>query len=332
MKFMNWFPVVALAATLAACGGGGGDSPTSVNPPVQNPPVVTPPVQNPPVVTPPVTAVVCPDISTATSAAQCPAVIADVTALQGTTQDPALFGQGLVIQFNGALDTSKTVVTWTQGDLVMPSSFTTSITNGVTRLTPVTQVRIGYGSIETITVAGVDSVGRPVHLTLTFNTTQMSCTSNAKWSNPANLSSTFHNCATPVGEQALFDPVLNTRQPGDGCTFTPGLAMSAECMSISANGTLVLNDTSVIVENNPVEWIGYNSGTPGNLTGTIVLVDKTTMKVVGTKQLNGQIFWTIGNPYGEAVRYQVIQAGHASTFQARWDGAAIVTTCVANCT
>lgn len=61
----NVFAITTIALTLAACGGGGSDSPTSqptptpqppvvVQPPVVTPPVVTPPVVQPPVVTPPV--------------------------------------------------------------------------------------------------------------------------------------------------------------------------------------------------------------------------------------------------------------------------------------
>lgn len=316
-RFGNLWAAI-LVAVLSACGGGGGGSDSTV---------ITPPGP----VNPPPVSVSCPDGTSAATAAQCAPVTATASVAAGAVVDPATVNQGLTIQFSGAVKPETAIFAFLQAGVSMPGALTAN--SAKTALTFMSNVRVGYDQADEYQLDINDALGRPVHVNVKFTTSAMSCSSNAKWSNPANFSSTFQNCAAPIGVQVLYDPVLNTRQPNDGCTFTPGTAMSAECMRISANGTLVLNDTTIIVQNDPVEWVGYNSGSAGSLTGTIVLADKTTMKVVGVKQLPGQLLWTIGNPSGEEASITTLLPGatRPSTLLVRFNGDAIVTSCVVNC-
>lgn len=304
---------VILAATLGACGGGGGGESPGTN---------TGNTGGNTGGTGGTTSVSCPDGKAAASASACAAVTANVSALQGTTQNPTLFNQGVVIQFNGSLDPSKTVETWKQGGIGITTTLATSITNNVTTLTVVPTMRVAYGADEVLTIDAIDSVGRPVEVTLSFKTSAMTCTSNSVWSNPANFVAAYGDCVAPIGVQALMSTAANT-MTDTSCTFAAGVLWTDACKAYAANGTLLFADTSIVVQNDQVVWIAYY-GKDG--ASNLVLLDATTKKVVGTVVLSSQLSWIIGNPTGAA-----IALSNGKRYQARWDGAAIAVACTVGC-
>lgn len=315
MKFSNLVFAVILTAAMAGCGGGGGGGESgSVTP--------TPTPSNP---TPTPTVITCPNGSVSTSVATCPAVTADVSALEGTTQSPTLFNQGLMLQFNGSLKPNETVVTWKQSGVGIEILVTTTITNNITSITVTPSIRLAYGAAQTITVTGTDALGRAVNVTLTFTTSAMTCTSNDVWSNPATFKDAYQACLAPIGVQTLMNTVIN-KMTDTSCAFTAGVALSPACKAAAANGTVMFAETAVVVLNNPTVWIAY-FGADGS--SNLVLLDAVTQKVVGTTVLPGPLAWIIGNPTGAAIALTV--GGVTKRYQASWNGSAIALTCTVNC-
>lgn len=302
---------------LSACGGGGGDSSPAPTVPVV---VVTPTPVTP---TPVVVTVTCPNGATVATAVDCPAVGTGPIALQGSVMSPTTLDQGVTLQFNGALNPSSVVVSMKQGNFVLGSSST--LGGGDKDLTFKSTMRAGYGQAVTVVITATDTLGRTVSVTISFTMSAMVCSSNAIWSNPATFSTVYQDCVAPIGVQALVTPSLNT-MTDTSCVPTVGVPLSASCRAYMANGTMLLADTSVIVQNNPTVWMAYiGMDTKSNM----VLLDTTTMAPIGTMVSPNSLVWEIGNTTG--VNVDVIISGLLRNEQITWGGAALAVTCHTNC-
>lgn len=299
-KLMNVF-AIGFVAMLTACGGGGGGDSATPGSPL------------------PTASVSCPGGMPAATAAQCAPVTADVSALQGTTQNPTLFNQGVTVQFNGSIDPNRTSAQWTQGGTGV--SYSLAFGAGNKDVTVIPTVRLAFGQANTLVVSTVDTLGRAVNVTFTFATSPMTCANNAIWSNPAVFSPAVQDCVAPIGVQALADPVMNKVQD-NSCVFMVGAPLSAACKTYAANGTLLFADSSIVVGNDPVLWVAYFGHDGSN---NLVLVDKTSLKTIGSLVHSDALGWIIGNPYGAAVRFG------ARTYQAAWNGSVIALTCKVGC-
>ena len=277
-----------------------------------------------PVVPVPVT-VTCPNGSTVASATDCPAVGTAPIALQGTVMSPTALDNGVTIQFNGALVPSSVVVLFKQGNSLLGSTWTTTITGGNKDVTFKPTVRLAYGQSYTVVITANDTIGRAVSVTFSFTTSTMTCSSNAVWSNPAIFSAVYQDCVAPVGVQALVTPSLNT-MTDNSCVVAVGVPLTASCKAYMANGTMLLADTPVIVKNNHTVWMSF-IGT--DLKSNLVLLDTTTMAPIGMMVLPGDLAWIIGNPTGSAVSVKV--GTLLRNEQVKWDGAALAVTCYSNC-
>lgn len=285
-----------MLALVTACGGGGGSDTTAVTPPVVNPPGAS---------------VNCPDGTAAASADKCALVTASFSIQSGATVDLNSVNNGVVVTFSGAMQQSPGTIDFSQGSGLLFGFPHWNSTN--TAFTWVPSVRAGFGQTDKLSGDLNDKLGRPVHFEVPFTTSAMSCTNNAVWSNPASYSTAAQDCVAPVGVQVVLDSVNNKMQDAS-CTFTVGAAVTADCQKYAANGTLTLADTSIVVANDPVVWVAYYGQ---NGASNLVLVDKTTFKVVGSMQLPGTLTWYYGNPTGAAVHVDGV------THQVGWNGSAL---------
>lgn len=318
MKINRLSAAFVAALILSACGGGGGgdSSPAPVVPVVVTPP--TPVVPTPIVVT-----VTCPNGSTIASATDCPAVGTAPIALQGAVMSPTALDQGVTLQFNGALNPTTISVVLKQQDVVWGSTWT--IAGGNKDVTFKPTVRLAYGQSYIVLLTATDTIGRAVSVTFSFSTSAMVCTSNSVWSNPAVFSVVGQDCVAPVGVQALVTPSLNT-MTDTSCTPTVGIPLTAACKAYLGNGTILLADTSIFVNNHNMVWMAYiGLDTKSNL----VLLDTTTMAPIGTTALSGPLAWLIGNPTG--VNVDVTIGGLLRNEQITWNGASFTVTCHSNC-
>ncbi|GEM_PF-2957041 len=295
MKFFgNLCAAITVAVFLSACGGGGGGGSDSSSVGPTNPVMVT-----------------CPNGTQAATAAACPVITADVSALQGTTQSPTLFNQGITFQFSGSLDPSKTSVAWKQGDEAVAETVAFAAGNKDMTVTP--SMHLAYGVTETLIITTADSVGRPVNVNFSFKTSPMSCADNAVWSNPATFSTSVQDCVAPIGVQALMNPVMNT-MTDTSCALTVGASLSAACKAYAANGTLVFAQTGVTVNSAAMLWFAYFDKAGGS---NLALVDAMTQKVVGVTVLPGPLASIIGNPTGAAIQLGTVK------HQIVWNGSLI---------
>jgi len=295
------FVATALVAMLAACGGGGGgDSGGSPSP------------------TPSPTAIACPDGSSATSAATCPAVSAPSGAQPTTT--------GTVkVSFTGTL-ASATAVLWKGAVGGTPVAGTSSLSSDLKVVTFTPTVRIAYGDQQyNMVITGTDSVGRTVQTTTSFSPGPMVCANNEVWSNPATFVSAYQACLAPIGVQTLMDPVIH-KMTDTSCTFTVGSPLSAACKLYAANGTLMFANTSITVNGKAMVWIGW-FGQDGS--SNLALLDAATLAVVAKTTLGNPLVWMIGNPTG--VNIDVRVGTVLRNEQVTLVGAELVVTCRVNC-
>jgi len=292
------FCAAVVAAALAACGGGGGGGSTSGT-------------SNP-------TSVACPDGSSATSAAACPAVStpsgAQSTAI-GTVK----------VSFTGTL-ASATAVLWKGAVGGTPVAGVSSLSSDLKIVMFTPTVRIAYGDQQyTLVITGTDSVGRTVQTTLSFSPGPMVCANNEVWSNPATFVSAYQACLAPIGVQTLLDPVIH-KMTDTSCTFTVGSPLSAACKLYAANGTLMFANTSITVNGKAMVWIGW-FGNDGS--SNLALVDAATLAVVAKTVLTSPLVWMIGNPTG--VNIDVRVGTVLRNEQVTVNGSELVVSCRVNC-
>lgn len=310
MKIVH-LAVFAAALALTACGGGGGDSPApSV---AQNPGTVT-----------------CPNGTPAATSAACP-VVGPATPVNITNLDPASISKGLALSFNGALDptsvTVQNVVLWLgaidTGTSVAGNS-TLSADGKSIIYTPVQ--RPAFGQSYTLDAKVKDSVGRSVQWTVPFTTLAMVCANNAIWSNPANFSSVYQNCVADIGIQVQVNAVFNTLQDNT-CAVTVGTPLTPACKSYMANGTMLLANTSIVVNGHAVMWMVY-SGTDKSDNFVLLDVNDTSNPVpVATFVSPVPLVWVIGNPTGMFVHMSDGKGSQLTVDQ----NSQVVFSCVLNC-
>lgn len=302
MKGLNLCAVI-LTAVLGACGGGGGGDSGDAS-------TATP------------TSVTCPSGSPAATASACMAVTANVSALQGSTQNPTLFNQGVTLQFNGALDPSQTVVTWKQGTANVVTAVKFAAGNRDMTVTP--SMHLAFGSTQTLTISAVDSVGRPVTVNLSFVTAPMVCANNAIWGNPATFVPAYDACVAPIGVQTLMNGAANT-MTDTSCVFVVGQPMSAACKAYAANGTLMFANTGVTVGGKATVLVAYYA--QGGQS-QLALLDATTLSVINTIGFSNSLVWINGNPAGAAIATNV---GGTQRREQMTYGSTFVFACYAGC-
>ncbi len=318
----------AAAVFLAGCGGsGGGGSPA--------PAASTP-------TTP--TASVCPDGSAV------PAGGTSACAPIGPASTPVLTGldpvtvasKGLSLPFNGTIDpasvNSQNVKLWLgvadTGTLVAGTP-TLSPDGKTVTFTP-TQ-RLAYGASYTMAVAVKDTAGHSSGWTAPFamaamqcnNITGISTLAQTTWSNPATYKPVYQDCVAPIGVQVKINQAYNKMQD-DTCVMVLGVPLSAECKAYLANGTIVLADTSIVVNSNLVTW-AFAIDTFG--ISQIWLLDTNDPTnafpaPVVWKTLPSVITYVTGNSTGGLLVY----ASDGKSYQATVDATNnIALTCVKNC-
>lgn len=270
--------------------------------------------------------------STSTPTSSAP-VTASVNDLQGTTVSPTTLSDGVKFHFSGSIDPSKTTVEVTVGGI--PGSGTATFSNNNQDVAFKPTVRLPFGKSVTVTITTVDTTGHVVQTTVTFTTSAMSCTNTAIWSNPAVFSAALQDCVAPIGVMALVTSSINTLQD-NSCTIAVGTALTAACKAYLANGTMLLADTSIVVNGHAVKWMAY-IGMDGK--SNIVLLDtndpNATPVPLGTLVLPTNLVSAIGNPTGESIRRVTTSVnGVIRTEQVTWDvsSSSLVVTCLLNCT
>ena len=159
----------------------------------------------------------------------------------------------------------------------------------------------------------------------------MVCADNAIWSNPANFSPVYQDCVADIGVQTLVNP-FNTLQDNT-CNITLGTPLSAECKAYFANGTMVLSNTSTVVNGHSTVWMSY-VGTDD--VSNIVLLDandQSNLVPVGTMTLPSSLVWVIGNPTGARIAVSTSVAGVTRIEQVAWSASAsaLAAKCLRNC-
>ena len=307
-----------VVAVLSACGGGGGGGGGETPPAASNPTPAT---------------ITCPNGTTAATATACPTVGTNAP-ITLSSVIPHMFRQGLTIQFTGALDpnsvTNRNVVLQQSTGTVLTT--TTSLAAGNKDLTIVPTQILANGQSFSLQITVNDSLGRPVQLIIPFTTPAMVCVDNAIWSNPATFSTVFQDCVAPIGVQTMVNTIFNTLQDGS-CTITVGTPLTSACKAYLANGTMMLVNTSLVVNGHAVTWMAY-IGTDGK--STIVLLDtndpaNASLTPLGILVLPSPLVWLIGNPSG--VNVDVTVAGVLRNEQVTWSTStsSLVATCLKNC-
>ena len=292
MKATLGLAVFMIALVVSGCGGGGGGSGSSATP---------------------------------TSTTPTAPVTASVETLQGLTLSPTALSGGIVVPFSGALDPTKTTVDLTVGGVHVAGTVSFSNNNQNVTFTPT--VRLPFGKSVTETITGVDTFGRVVQTTVSFTTSAMVCADNAIWSNPAVFSAAFEDCVAPIGVQAIVTS-LNV-MTDNSCIITVGTPLSSLCRAYMANGTMLLADTPMVVNDHAATWMAY-VGT--DVSSNIVLLDTNNPNnpvPVGKLVLPGTLIWEIGNPGGLGTSIRVNNANKNE--EVSWNGSALTLTCLIGC-
>jgi len=258
-------------------------------------------------------------------------VTASVDALQGLTISPLSLGSGISVPFSGPLDPAKTTVDVTVNGTHITGTTSFSSGNSVVTFTPT--VRLPFGKSVTVVITSVDTFGRVVQTTVTFNTSAMVCADIARWSNPAVFSTALQNCVAHEGVQWLVDRSFNKSQD-NSCTMSIGVVLSPACRAYMENGTMGLSDTSMVVNGHAVTWEAH-IGTDGKSSITLLDTNDPTKPVpLATKVLSSDLLWTIGNPSGESISVTTAVNGVNKTELVTWDASSssLVVTCLLNCT
>ena len=230
---------------------------------------------------------------------------------------------------SGALDPATVTdanVTLSNGADVVGSAVSLSA-DGRT-LSLVATKRLGFGTADAFAATVKDTLGRTVQMNIAFTTTAMVCADNAIWSNPANFSTVYQDCAAGIGVQVKVDQTYNKVQD-DTCTLTLGAPLSAACKAYLANGTMLLANTSIVANSHLVTWMAY-VGSDGK--SNLVLLDtndpaNASPAPVALVTLPSPLSRLTGNVTGASVR-----TADGKTSQASLDTANNISiTCLAGC-
>ena len=288
-----------LAILLFGCGGGSGGSGDASAPPAA------------------IATATCPNGNPVPTTGTKDCSATGITALPSSSDlDPvAISIKGYAVESNGQLDptsvTAQTVKLWlgaadtgTQiaGSPVLSSDGKTITFTAVQRL----------ASGKKYTLAGdvKDTVGRTVGFASAFTTAAMVCNAitgvslaaQTTWSNPANYSSVLGDCDAPIGVQAMLNPAYNKMDVS--CVIPSiGQPLSDACKAQLANGTIVLADTSIVINSHLVTWALAN-GSDG--LGKLMALDtndptNANPLVVASAGFTSALKWVIGNPTGVSV-------------------------------
>jgi hypothetical protein len=337
------FVAVVASFLFVGCGGGGGGgsdggstptvavgipaSPVTPVTPAPNPPPIS---KNAP----------CPDGTDQAVGKICPVVgpIEPVT-LAAAAISPHSFKQGATIQFNGTLlDTSvtdKNVVLW-HGAVGTGTAVagTVSLAAGKKDITYVPTQWLANGQSYTLAISINDSIGRLVQLAIPFTTNAMVCSDNVIWSNPATFSATYQDCVAGIGVQTLVNPNFNTLQDGT-CTITIGTPLSSACKAYMANATMVLADTSVVVNGHASIFMVYGTDAKNNNIVLLDANDPNNLVPVGMIALPNPFvwMWIIGYPTGASISLSTNTAGVFKSEQVTWSASTstLVEKCTMNC-
>lgn len=313
--------LIALAA-LAGCGGGGGGDTSGQQAQAPGQPASSP------------TGgggsggnqATCPDGSPLVKAADCPALkIVSSTPSAGATADPVALAKGMTFTFSGTLSPASVKVELLQGPLTVTGSVSVSADNKTITFVPTMRPAYSQATVNAV-ITAVDSAGNSANTNVVFGTQAMSCTDNARWSNPALYVPLVQDCVAPIGVQAVLDTAYN-KMTDTSCTVTAGQKLSATCQAYLANGTFALTNTGTVIAsgNAPVwgAWFG-NDG-----SSNLMVLDSATLNVVATTVLPNPLAWGIGNPLGIDTGLTV--GGVTQNTQVSWDGTTIVLKCQSHC-
>lgn len=314
---MRKFVVTAylvMLATLFGCGGGGGGGGSNSTPSI-------------------VAIATCPngDPVPATGIKDCKTVAVATSFTLGSIEPRAYNGEITIppTAFTGKIDPSSTVVTlWlgavNTGTVVAEkASFAADGT-----ITESSVQWLAYGQSYTIAIDGKDSVGRTVHLEFPFTTHAMVCADNITWSNPANFSPVYQDCVADIGIQTQINPLYNTLQDNT-CIVTIGSPLTAACKAYMANATMVLSNTSIVVNGHSVMWDVY-LGTDGTSNAVLLDINDPTTPVpvaIYVSPVPILFVWDIGNPTGIFI-HTIDGKGSQLTVDS---GSNIVSTCILGC-
>ena len=316
---------LAAALMLSGCGGGGGGGGGTGDVPAAPSVIAT---------------ATCPNGSPvpATGTKDCPIVglatgfILPAVDPRTSTVDPRASNGEIAIPpaiFSGKIDPSSTVVTLWLG----ASNTGTAVAgkesiaaDGTITLAPVQWM--AYGQAYILVIDAKDSVGRLVHLEIPFTTITMVCANSAIWSNPANFSKVYKDCVADIGVQTQINPLYNTLQD-DTCIMTIGTPLTAACKAYMANGTMMLANTSIVVNGHAVLWDVY-LGTDGVSNAVLLDINDPTNPIpISTFVSPASIvfIWDIGNLDG-----LFIHTGDGKGSQLTVDpNQKVVPTCKVNC-
>jgi len=273
---------VTVIATLLGCGGGGGGGGDSSAAPTMSGQIT------------------CPDGSLSAKVADCP-VVTTVAPVTLSTVDPAKFGQGLTVQFNGTIDPkSLDGVTLVLGDPATGTNVAgkASVASNGKDVTFTPTQRLAYGGQKYDEhLKLLDSLGRVIDLHVPFSTVAMSCVDTTKWQNPATFSNVYQDCVAPVAGRALVDQTYNKVQD-DTCAITVGTPLSTACKGYMANGTFLLADTGVVVNSHNAMWLVYVGLDGVNHAVLLDVGDAAHPVPVGMLALPSPLVSVTGNPLG----------------------------------
>ncbi len=301
MKSVRMAVAAGMVVLLAGCGGGGGGG--------DNSPAQTASVS--------ATKAACPTGAAAPGGdtSKCDAI--GGTALSATTNlDPAaVLASGLPLPFNGTVD-AKSVTTgnvkfWLgAADTGTQVSGTPALSADGKTVTFTPAQRPAYGASYTLVANVKDTAGHSASWTVPYTTAAMQCNNitgisllaQTTWSNPANYSSVLRDCVAPLGVQAVLDAAYNKMDVA--CIFPViGQPLSDACKTQLANGTVVLADTTIVINSHLVTW-AFANGSDG--LGKLAALDTNDPSnaspiAVATAGFSSAFKWGVGNTTGVLV-------------------------------
>lgn len=303
MKSVRMVVAVLALASLAGCGGGGGggdSGPVSAAPP-------TP------------TASVCPTGVAAPGGdtSKCEAIGPAATPMLTNLDPVAVLVKGLSLSFNGTIDptsvTSGNVKLWLGPDGTgMQVAGTPTLSSDGKTVTFTPTQRPAYGALYTLVANVKDTAGHSSGWTAPFTMAVMQCNNitgistlaQTTWSNPATYKPVYQDCVAPIGVQVKIDQVYNKMQD-DTCAMTLGQPLTAACKEYLANGTVVLAETSIVVNSNLVTWAFFNDTKGGSQLYLLDTNDPSNASPTPViwKTLQGAIKYITGNPTGSLIVY-----------------------------
>jgi hypothetical protein len=267
----------------------------------------------------------------------CPDVLpASTTVAQDAVVSPHSF-KGVAVTMTGTLDPASVTnetVTLSSGTKPVPVGGAVSLSADGKTLSFVPTMRLAYGQTYYFATTMKDTLGRQVGISITFTTSAMSCVDNTIWSDPATFSATYQDCVAGIGTQTLVNPNFNTLQD-NSCVITVGTPLTSSCKAYMSNGTMVLSNTSVVVNGHASIFMVYGTDAKNNNIVLLDANDPNNLVPVGMIALPNPFvwMWIIGYPTGASISLSTNTAGVFKSEQVTWSASTstLVEKCTKNC-